>query len=213
MELLGVVGVFLVMGTASALLAVAGWRRSIALLALQYVGVFLIIVPLWPLGMALTRLAAGWMSAAVLGMALLGHAQPSSQSTESRLPIYEQDEGGTSTSHPPAPGMLFHVLVAILALLLAISQAWRLTGMPPFITPFSAAGGLVLLTLGLAKVVLQEAPLATSLGLLTCLGGFEVLLASLSASPLSGILTSALTLSVALGGAYLLLSGGMESEA
>ena len=44
------------------------WRWSIILLALQYLGMFVLTLQHWPLSMASVKVVAGWMSAAILGM-------------------------------------------------------------------------------------------------------------------------------------------------
>ena len=58
--------------TSAGLLIVRDWRWSIILLAIQYFGMFILILQHWPLGMASVKLVAGWMSAAILGMTRSG---------------------------------------------------------------------------------------------------------------------------------------------
>jgi hypothetical protein len=65
------------------LLLSVDWRLSIICLALQYVGVFLIVALSWPLSLAVVKLVAGWMAGAVLGMALIG--APGNNSLESGI--------------------------------------------------------------------------------------------------------------------------------
>ena len=48
------------------------WRLSIAVLALQYIGVFVLVAVAWPLAMSVTKLVTGWIAGAVLGMSISG---------------------------------------------------------------------------------------------------------------------------------------------
>ena len=48
------------------------WRWSIILLAIQYLGMFVLTLQHWPIGMASVKVVAGWMSAAILGMTRSG---------------------------------------------------------------------------------------------------------------------------------------------
>src|SRR5574338_1371978 len=73
--------VILILITSTGLLLVHDWRWSIILLAVQYLGVFVLTLQHWPLGMASVKLVAGWMSAAILGM------------TRSSFPSQEMEEG------------------------------------------------------------------------------------------------------------------------
>ena len=54
------------------LLLVRDWRWSIILLAAQYLGMFVLTLQHWPIGMASVKVVAGWMSAAILGMTRSG---------------------------------------------------------------------------------------------------------------------------------------------
>src|SRR5512142_1874652 len=75
------VGVILV--TSTGLLLTRDWRWSIILLAVQYLGMFILVLQHWPLGMASVKVVAGWMSATILGM------------TRSGLSIADLSEEGT----------------------------------------------------------------------------------------------------------------------
>src|SRR5574339_256724 len=60
--------------TATGLLITRDWRWSIILLAVQYLGMLVLTLQHWPLGMASVKVVAGWMSAAILGMTRSGIA-------------------------------------------------------------------------------------------------------------------------------------------
>src|SRR5512143_4274858 len=76
------VSVLLILITSTGLLIARDWRWSIILLAVQYLGMFILTLQHWPLGMASVKLVAGWMSAAILGM------------TRSSFPSREIEEQG-----------------------------------------------------------------------------------------------------------------------
>ena len=61
------IAVVVIACTATGLLLTRDWRWSIILLAVQYMGVFVLTLQHWPLGMASVKVVAGWMSAAILG--------------------------------------------------------------------------------------------------------------------------------------------------
>ena len=63
--------VVLVVITSVILLISQDWRMSISALAVQYVGVFVLVALDWPLEMAVSKLIAGWIAGAVLGMAAI----------------------------------------------------------------------------------------------------------------------------------------------
>src|SRR5512138_650691 len=64
--------VVIVFITATGLLITRDWRWSIIVLALQYLGMLVLTLQHWPLGMASVKVVAGWMSAAILGMTRSG---------------------------------------------------------------------------------------------------------------------------------------------
>lgn len=208
--------------SAAALLTISGvlilmaedWRASIGLLAAQYVGAFTLTALEWPLGMAITRLVAGWIAGAVLGMAMLSLPEASSM----------QNDIESAPSHPTAqprryhlspgdaPHPIFLVLSAALVGLAVISQAPSLTNWIPGLKPLHAWGGLILVGLGLLKMGFHSQPLHLILGLLLFFSGFELLYAALSVAPLAAALSAAVTLTISLTGAYLLLAPHMEAN-
>src|SRR5512140_1851307 len=76
------IAVLILLITSAGLLIVRDWRWSLILLAVQYLGVFLLTLQHWPLGMSSVKLVAGWMAAAILGM------------TRSSFPSQEIEEQG-----------------------------------------------------------------------------------------------------------------------
>ncbi|MDI6694908.1 MAG: hypothetical protein QME21_07680 [Anaerolineales bacterium] len=190
------------------------WRVSIGLLAVQYLGVFTLTAVEWPLGMAITRLVAGWIAGAVLGMAML--SLPETSPTQSDI------EGATvPLSAPPrrfhlspgdAPNPIFLILSAALVGLAVISQTPRLMNWIPNLEAAQGWGGLILIGLGLLKMGFHSQPLHVILGLLLFFSGFELLYLALSAALLTAALSAAVTLTISLTGAYLLLAPHMEAN-
>jgi hypothetical protein len=218
---LAIIAASLVTLTALLMILVADWRGSILLLAIQYSGVFVLVATSWPVPMAITKLVAGWIAGAVLGMAI------------SNLPELRQEYQAVlfSTQGKPSarPGMqrigggAFYILTAIAVIALTGLAVFSHLGVPeqsgalalwlPGIQPPVAWGALALIGLGLLKLGFTSQPLHTTLGLLTALSGFEVIYASLDPSVLLAGLLAGLTLAIALIGAYLLLAPHMlEAE-
>ncbi len=176
--------------TAVFLLVSQNWRTSIAALALQYLAVFWLVALVWPVGLAAVKLVAGWMAGAVI--------------SASRPEAYIQEE-----RFPGASAAVFRLIAAGLMLSLVLSslpvaQA-RLTTLPPLLQ-----GGLILIGLGLLHLGMSTRPLRVVIGLLTVLSGFELVYAGLETSILIAGLQAAVTLGLALVGAYLLAAPDME---
>jgi hypothetical protein len=69
-----VAGSIFITGTAILVLSNRRWMTGI--LALQYIGVFLLVSVSWPLEIAVVKLVAGWMSAAVLFLSFSSLSAP-----------------------------------------------------------------------------------------------------------------------------------------
>ena len=186
-ELLGLPMVFLVSLTGIILLVSPDWRVSIAALAVQYFGVFVLVAMSWPLEMAIVKLVTGWMVCAVLALAKTG------------APGRYIEEQGTIMI------VLFRLLAAGLVGLVVASTAPRILVWIPEITIEQLLGGWVLIGLGLLHLGLTSSTLRVILGLLTVLAGFEILYAAVETSVLVAGLLAAVSLGLALVGAYLLV--------
>lgn len=194
------------------LLLVYDWRASVIILSVQYLGVFLLALVEWPLGMAITRLVAGWMAGAVLGMAMLSLPESGQEQADVEARPTRPERLTRRYRLPPgeAPSPLFHLLAAALVGLAAAAEAPQLSAWLPGIERVQAWGGLILIGLGLLKLGFHSQPVHVTLGLLTVFSGFEVIYTALNANPLIAALTAAFTLGMALTGAYLLLAPHME---
>jgi hypothetical protein len=190
--------------TSLGLLMLSDWRVSIVLLAIQYIGVGVLTALHWPLEMAVTKLIAGWMSGAVLGMAVISMPKLKEQlSSLSSVPNRQQRT-------PTRFGRPFHLVAAILVFLAAFAQITQLPRWIPDIRLEAAWGGLILIGMGLLKLGFNVHPLEITLALLTTLAGFEILLAALESAALVAGLLASVNLGIALAGAYLLVAPHME---
>ncbi|HEX7974945.1 MAG TPA: hypothetical protein VF498_11085, partial [Anaerolineales bacterium] len=130
-QFLALPAVILLALTALTLLISLDWRISIAALAIQYVGVFLLVALSWPFEMAVAKLVAGWIAGAVLGMAILGQPQTSAEANQNPRTGDETLPAPVRVGSP-APlhlaGRLFRLLAAILVGLAVLSIAPQMTG-------------------------------------------------------------------------------------
>jgi hypothetical protein len=201
---------FLLTATSLLLLIANDWRLSIGALALQYVGTFILVGQEWPVVMALTRLIAGWMAGAVLGMALVSLPRASEARRDMEAPGASKITGRLQAWLGLAPGPVFYLLSALLVGLTAFSQLPRIQDWIPTISLAQAWGSLILIGLGILKLGFSTRPLHATLGQLSMFSGFEILYAAITDAPLIAGLSAAVNLGLALVGAYLLLAPYME---
>lgn len=140
-EWLGLPVVFLVSLTGIILLVSPDWRVSIAALAAQYIGVFVLVAMSWPLEMAIVKLVTGWMVCAVLALAKTG------------APGRYIEEQSTIMN------VIFRLLAAGLVGLVVASTAPRISVWVPEITIEQLLGGWVLIGLGLLHLGLTSSGL------------------------------------------------------
>jgi hypothetical protein len=194
--------------TAVLLLMSSEWRASLALLALQYLGLYVLVVQEWPWLMAFTRLVAGWVACFVLALALNG--LPAVDLAQDSAPGLR----GAGTTWLRrwlglAPGPLFYLFTTLMIGLSAYSQMARVAAWIPQIGAPQAWASLILVALSLLKLSFSSRPLHSTLGLLTLFAGFEILYVAISAAPLTAALSAAVTLGLALVGAYLMQAPAM----
>ncbi|MBT3336938.1 MAG: hypothetical protein HN855_14170 [Anaerolineae bacterium] len=189
--------VVLLFAASLAILLTRDWRRSLAFLAIQYLGVFLLTQTHWTLSMAAVKLVTGWMVATILGI------------TRTAL----DPELATSPDRSLPESRLFRILAAILLLLVVFSATTSLVDLLPGIGVPEVAGSLILMAMGLLHLGLTIQPLRVVIGLLTVLAGFEIIYAVVETSTLVAALLSVINLGLALVGAYLLTAGSDDLEA
>jgi hypothetical protein len=175
------------------LLAGRSSRWLLLILGLQYLGVFLFVYLVWPIGLAMVKLAGGWIASLILGIGPVNTA-------------WEEEERFTPSSS------IFRVIVALLVILTVFTLRERVQTWFPVVSAEALIGALVLAGLGLLHLGLATHPLRVVIGLLTLLSGFEILYASMERSILVAGLLAALTLGLALVGVYLDVAPGSEES-
>lgn len=187
------IAVVLMVITSAGLLFVRDWRWNIILLAIQYLGMFVLTLQNWPIGMASVKVVAGWMSAVILGM------------TRSGLP---EDVSAQEELRPR--GRLFHLFAAATVVLIAavvtpaVDTIMADAGYPV------TNGGLLLIGMGLLHLGITARILQVAIGLMTVLSGFEILYSTVEGSVLVAALLAVINLGIALVGAYLLIAANAQ---
>jgi hypothetical protein len=181
------VGVIVI--TSISLLLMRDWRWSIILLAVQYLGMLVLVLQHWPLSMASVKVVAGWMSAAILGM------------TRSGLSTEESDEEYTWPR-----GRLFRLFAAVIVVLIVAVVTPNVDTVMADAGFAVTNGSLLLVGMGLLHLGITGNVLRVTIGLMTILAGFEILYAAVESSILVAALLAAINLGLALVGAYLLVA-------
>lgn len=194
-ELINPAMMVLVSVTGLILLLTKDWRIGIGTLAIQYIGVFVLVSITWPVELAVVKLVAGWMAGAVLGMSLVSKADG-----------WGMDEPYFSSS------TLFRLLAASLVLPVISTIAPTVEQWLPDSRFEQVFGGMMLIGMGLLQLGFKDTPVRVVIGLLTILAGFEIYYATIEISALIAGLLAAVNLGLALVGAYLLLSPIMEKK-
>jgi hypothetical protein len=189
------IAVILLLITTTGLLIVRDWRWSIILLAVQFLGMFILTLQHWPVGMASVKLVAGWMSAAILGM------------TRSGFPSQLINERSIWPR-----GRLFRLFAAGIILLI-VSAATPSVDTIMADAGYAVTGGsLLLVGMGLLHLGITSSTLRVVTGLLTVLSGFEILYSAVEGSILVAALLATINLGLALVGAYLLIAQNAPQE-
>lgn len=190
------IAVLVILVTSVGLLLVRDWRLSIIFLAVQYLGMFILVLQHWPLGMASVKVVAGWMAAAILGM------------TRSGLPTQGFDEESIWPR-----GRLFRLFAAgVVGLIVSAATPGVSTIMAD--AGFAVtSGSLLLIGMGLLHLGITVSILRVTIGLMTVLSGFEILYSAVEGSILVAALLAIINLGLALAGSYLLIaSSSSETE-
>lgn len=187
------IAVVVIAVTSASLLLARDWRWSIILLAVQFLGMFVLTLQHWPLGMASVKVVAGWMSAAILGMTRSGLA------TED-----------TEREYTWPGGRLFRlfaagaVILIVAAVTPGVDTIMADAGFPV------TNGSLLLIGMGLLHLGISARILRVTIGLMTVLSGFEVIYAAVEGSVLVAALLAVINLGLALVGAYLMIASSPQ---
>lgn len=171
------------------------WRLILVALGLMYVGIFILVLVSWTLEMAVVKLIAGWISASVLGISIFSGN------------IRDQNQ-----IQYPNSEIIFRISAAGLVGLVTISISPRVQELIKETSNEQVIGGVILLGMGLLLLGFSSQPLNTIVGLLMFMGGFEILYSAIESSILVSWFLVIINLSMALVGAYLLLSPTLESD-
>lgn len=189
------IAVIIILITSAGLLIVRDWRWTIILLAVQYFGMFILILQHWPLGMGTVKVVAGWMSAAILGMTRSG---------------FPSDEFDDESIWPR--GRLFRLFMAAMVVMIVAAVTPGVdTIMADAGYPVTAAS-LILIGMGLLHLGITSYILRVVIGLMTVLSGFEIIYAAVEGSVLVAGLLAVINLGLALVGAYLLIAVNAPEE-
>ena len=203
---LPVLAMLAVSATSIGLLLIPNWRWAIIALAIQYAGVFLLIVNDWPVTLALVKLIAGWMASAVIGLAisaLPGEYRIGASTTQLNL--------RKSTGRINLSNLVFRIFVTGFFALVIIAIAPTIDRIVPNLTPEQSYGALFLIGFGILQLCLTTEVITVILGLLTTLSGFEVIYAVIESSSMVTALLATITLGIALVGAYMLSVSSVEA--
>jgi len=179
--------VVLVAATSTGLLLNRDWPWDLGLLAVQYLGVAILVAQHWPLGMAAAKLVTGWMATAALGMTLTA-LPPHEESIEQFWP----------------QGRIFRLFMAGVILILTVAVTPRMGSVLAGVGAPVIAGAILLTGLGLLHLGTSSRIARVVFALLTVLAGFEILYAAVEGSILVASLLAGVNLGIALVGAYLL---------
>ncbi|MCJ7703692.1 MAG: hypothetical protein MUO62_19100 [Anaerolineales bacterium] len=194
-EVLTLPALFVLAATSIILILGEDWRISISALGVQYIGVFILVGVTWPLEMAVIKLVAGWISAAVLGMELV-NGSPDQLAAE-RYPFSDR---------------IFKLFLAILvgfAIFSFVPQVakWMLQASYEQIV-----GGLLLAGMGILHLGVSDRPFRVAVGLLTFLSGFEIIYATVETSAIVAGFLAVFSLGIALIGSYLTFAPTLEVD-
>ena len=175
--------------TSVGVMLVREWQWSIILLAMQYLGIFILALQHWPISMAAVKIIAGWMSVTILGM------------TRSNLP----DEK-TNNSNLLPQGRFFRLIAAGIVGLIAAAGTPRVDAMMADAGMAVTAGSLLLIGMGLLHLGVTDQILHVTIGLMTVISGFEILYTAVESSILVAALLAVVNLGLALAGSYLMIA-------
>lgn len=178
--------------TSVTLLVNRDWRWSVLSLAVQYLGVFVLVWVSWPIEMAAAILVVGWMAGAALGSA---HISPRKTEVEQSWPS----------------SLIFRLLGAGLVLVVSVTIVPVVQGSVPSAQTAQVWGCVILIGMGLLHLGMTASPFRVILGLLTLLSGFEIIYSSVETSLLVAGLLSVISLGLALVGGYMLSLSGTEA--
>lgn len=210
-EFLSILGMGVVLVTALLLFVLGKPKIWFVALAIQYVGVFFIVLLAWPASMALIKIVAGWVAVAAIAIA------------EPRTEIKDSAQDTPQVANRPwarkitelmvdISENLFRLMVAGLVLLVVVSTTLMAIDWIPGVGLPQVFGGLILISMGLLQLAMTGQVTRVFIGLLTFLSGFEIIYAAVEQSTLVAGLMAGVTLALSLVCAYLLQTTSLEID-
>jgi hypothetical protein len=181
------------------------WRKRIAVLLLQAIGVFLLCLQTLPFALALVKFVEGWMAAAILGSGMA--SVQTSQNVKG-----DQSPPAAAPNPLPPSVWLFRLATGMLVGMVVLGGAPVLISYFNGIRSFHAFAILGLAGIGLLIVSYRNSTFSIAIGLMTFINGFEVLLSIIEPSVMLSGLLAAVILSTAFLSAYLLTLEGGQSK-
>lgn len=155
------------------------WRWNILAMAAIYVSVFWMVLQVWPTGLAVVKLIAGWMAGAILGSAV-------------------REDSNLLVEDKTAEQRFKLVIVFIIWIFsYSIMQSIKIRLPIPNTLIW---GGVLLIITGILQIGMSIRPIRIIFGLLTAFSGFEVLYAGVEQSVLVAGFLVIITLGIALVG-------------
>ncbi len=182
---------FLILVSSLELLVGSNSKRMMASLAVLYLGLFLLVINYWSLGLSAVKLVSGWMALAILAAS----------------------QGGVELNQTPLnrQGVLFRIIAALVIWLLVFLIAPSLSFLTTLPLPVTWSG-LILIGMGLLQLGMTTQTIKVIIGLLTVLAGFEVFYATIESSVLVAGLLAMITIGLAAAGAYLITLPTMDES-
>lgn len=198
--------------TSFSLLIINDWRVKVTFLSAQYVGVFFLVAESWALPLALIKLIAGWMAAALLGVTAAGGLKELNNETLGNSEKRVHFKDFLPVIRVFFKSRVFSIFAALAVIFMGLSINLNVSQGIPGLSNVQASGGLILIGMGLLSLSFYNKVLPTFLGLLTALSGFEIIFAAMEASILVAGMLAIVNIALASAGAYLLLSPQMEKN-
>jgi len=204
------IAALLVILTAFISLGIRNWRVTLLLLALQFIGVFLLITQTWSFQISATILISGIIGCLVLFMAAYNHPLIENGSNYRKPDVYKSFFSLSGNDQPNEMSALFYYIAGVFIALLALSLSEIFATKIDEINKFTIWITLILVSFGLLKISLSSIPLVIIHGLLTIISGFEILISFYDSALATAGLLSVFNLGAAIVGAYLISSESME---
>ncbi len=197
----GLLGVVLALSAGLVNLIAQDWRKRVMVLALQAIGVFLLCLQSLSLSLALVRFIEGWMAAAILGTAMAAYSS-------NLRPSSGQLAKFSSLTVNPLSAVVFRLAAAALVGAFVVGGAPYLMSIFNGIRLSQTYAVLGLAGIGLLMLGFRTSIFSISIGLITFLNGFEILLAVIEPSVMLSGLMAVTILGIAFICAYLLYVEG-----